>query len=133
MITKLYFFVFLNILACGGGRGSNPPTNSPTPSAKNTPSEDLLCLEGTFLSYGTFAQDFFQHYCLMCHSSARTENDRYGAKVGMDFDSYELIAQYNEEILSSVTGDSATMPPAQTINTTDLRLIEEWLTCGFPP
>jgi uncharacterized membrane protein len=88
-MRKLYSLLLLSALAaCDTPSGATcPPTSAP--------------------DYATFAQPFFETYCLDCHSSHST--NRHGAPGDQNFDTEADIKKHAEEIdAQAASGPDAT-------------------------
>lgn len=95
------------------------------------------CPPSSTLSYETFGREFFQTYCLRCHSSSVVEPQREGAPDDHNFDTRAEIETMREHIdLSAAAGPNATnelMPvsdPRPTLE--ERRRLAEWLACRAP-
>jgi len=111
----------------GGG-----PT-SPTADTGASPSTgDTGLPEGCdTVSWELTGQPFVTSWCTSCHSSELAEGDRYGADVGIDFDTYDLTASWVSAIYDQVYVKED-MPPAGGISQEELDQFELWLECGLP-
>ena len=47
-----------------------------------------LCADETEVTWDNFAKPFFTDWCTACHSTLQTGEDRRGAPVGVNFDTY---------------------------------------------
>ena len=75
--------------------------------------------------------DFFEPYCVACHSSEREGFDRHGAPDHIDFDDFDSATSVNSLAWSQVT--SREMPPmGRTPSTAELELLLDWLNCTAP-
>lgn len=98
------------------------------------------CPDDSTLTYETFGQNFFETYCVLCHS---TENDgaieRNGAPEDVNFNSVELVRPLARRIdFMAVIGpgrEARLMPPRpDDLRPSDdeRRMLGEWLSCGAP-
>jgi len=91
------------------------------------------------LSYAGEMQGFFESYCLLCHSSEVSGDDRFGAPVGADFDRLEGIQSFlvaiDAEAGAGPDGVFETMPlpglPDQP-SLAEREALSAWLACGAP-
>jgi hypothetical protein len=87
------------------------------------------CPRDSTLSYESFGRDFFQSYCLRCHSEQNT--DRHGAPAGVNFDALDGIRAHEETIWALAADDNTAMPEAGTAPSLDeRRSLGDWLACG---
>lgn len=84
------------------------------------------------LSWSNFGEAHFRAECTGCHHSALDEASRSGAPPGADFDSYEGVAAFADEIAARAVDDDADMPPAAPSDSAGRALLGEWLDCGLP-
>jgi hypothetical protein len=90
------------------------------------------CPVGSTLTYETFGRDFFQHYCLHCHS-AQVGPDRTGAPEGVNFDTQDEIVSRKETIWGVAADENSLMPAAGAAPSMDERHeLGDWLACGAP-
>ncbi|MFN7146608.1 MAG: hypothetical protein ACK4YP_22735 [Myxococcota bacterium] len=81
----------------------------------------------TSATWQNFGDGFFASYCRACHSA--TTPERYGAPVGIDFDTEEQVRVLESSVRHTVL-DAGTMPPGGGLLPDDLALLEAWLDCG---
>ncbi len=81
----------------------------------------------TAVTWQNFTDGFFASYCRSCHAS--TTDDRYGAPVGVDFDT-EAQVRAQESAVRRVVLDGSSMPPGGGLLPDDLALLREWVECG---
>ena len=99
------------------------------------PTGSVCPTEGTDLTYENFAQGFFEDYCLSCHSSSVTGNDRNDAPEDVNFDTLAGILAEADEIdsLAAAGPDSTNkeMPDGGGAKPSDneRRQLGEWLAC----
>lgn len=94
------------------------------------------CPSGSTLTYSNFGEQFFESYCLRCHSSDVSGNARMGAPADHDFDTLGEIELFQEHIdqLAAFGPDSENdaMPPGGASPSDDERLkLGEWIACGL--
>lgn len=95
------------------------------------------CPEASELSYDNFGREFFETYCLRCHSAAISGAMRQ-APLDRNFDELTMIRALARPI-DQQTGvgplqQNQIMPPGDNRPTRDERMhLAEWLACGAPP
>jgi hypothetical protein len=88
------------------------------------------------LTYDNFGKQFFQDYCLGCHSEKVKGDDRHDAPADHNFDELadiELLAPHIDQYAGSGPDHTNTiMPPAGAKAPTkeEREKLSEWLTCG---
>lgn len=85
------------------------------------------CADAHDVSWVGFADGFFATYCRSCHS-AETQ-DRFGAPVGMDFDTRDQARTHAAAIRRAVL-EQGSMPVGGGVYDEDLILLDEFLACG---
>lgn len=119
------------LLACGGDDGTPEGPAKPTmlPSG-------ATCPEGSSLTYGNFAQQFFDDYCTRCHSAELNGPDRNAAPASVNFDTLDDVSSIGAELIDERAvkgGAQAEMPPKEPLPTEEERTkLGEWLACGMP-
>jgi len=89
------------------------------------------CPMDSTLSYESFGRNFFDLYCLRCHSAAREGIERGGAPPSANFDALDAISARKDAIWSMAADDNALMPAAGTApSPAERRLLGDWLACG---
>lgn len=79
----------------------------------------------------TMIPEFFEPYCLTCHSTTVQGAARRGAPGYLDFDAFDSATSVNAATWSRVA--SREMPPmAKTPSTAELELLVDWLNCTAP-
>lgn len=96
------------------------------------PAEDTACDRDPPLDYAGFGQGWMSKHCVGCHSSLIREEQREGAPVGVDLDTWEGVLQYAERI-EVRTIDTRDMPPGGGPSEEERALLLEWLTCAVYP
>jgi uncharacterized membrane protein len=86
-------------------------------------------------TYESFGKQFVQDYCLRCHSTAKTGDDRNGAPVAHDYDDVSVVRREWEHIDQMAgAGDDVTntlMPPsAPRPSVEERKKLAQWLACG---
>lgn len=94
---------------------------------------EALCDRDPPLSYDLFGQAFMDTHCAGCHSSLLPLEDREGATVGVDFDTYAGVVQWASRIEARALGEAPDMPPGGGPAQSDLVLLAEWLSCSVIP
>jgi len=90
------------------------------------------CPAGNTLTYDTFGADFFQRYCLHCHS-AQVGPERNGAPSGVNFDTQDEIVSRKADIWGMAADTNTLMPAAGAAPSSDERhQLGDWLACGAP-
>lgn len=79
-----------------------------------------------------WAEGFLRTWCTSCHSSGLALGQRYGAPLGVDFDTYEGVVAHADRILATATGVEPRMPPVGVASLSERERLEAWLACGMP-
>jgi uncharacterized membrane protein len=123
-------------LGCGDGKDPDkgiPPESPPVPrNGAVPPATALQCPAGSALSYENFGEAFFANYCLGCHSSGFSEENRAGSPIKINFDNLEEIQIWRRNIFVVVSGDAPTMPPGVRLSALERTQLVEWISCGAP-
>jgi len=99
-----------------------------------------LCPDGSTLTYETFGQNFFETYCILCHSEENAGAiERNGAPEDVNFNSIELVRPLARRI-DFMAGigpgrEGRVMPPRPDDlrpGDEERRMLAEWLSCGAP-
>lgn len=86
------------------------------------------CADATYhLTWANWGDGFFANYCRACHSV--NAPDRFDAPEGINFDTVEDVAQWNDLIRTAVLVDG-TMPVGGGVYETDLEFLDIFLACG---
>ena len=119
-----------------GCSGDDPPPNPPASSlATGSKCPDPA---SPSVTYGSWAQGFFESYCTRCHSSTLvTNSERNGATPHANWDDLPTIQAYAQEIDAYAAGGpngiNRIMPPSNPRPSDDDRIkLGEWLACGAP-
>ncbi len=109
---------------------AGPDTGDPADSAPDSADTgDSASTCGTWASVG---HPFVLGYCTSCHSSRLDEGARYGAPVGVDFDTLAAVQADAERFTDHALGDSPDMPPRGGVPAADREAMAAWLACGAP-
>lgn len=121
IIRTAFLAVFLFfVIACGNKIDAVQKTSDTSDSS--TPAQTV--------SYSADIQPILASRCLSCHSEAKQGLDRNGARVGVDFDTYELAKENAERANSRI--QSGSMPPSSGIPEEERQLFQLWLDQGTP-
>jgi uncharacterized membrane protein len=91
------------------------------------------CGHAPALTWANFGQGWMDKHCVGCHSSLLREDQRNGAPVGVDLDTWEDAVLWGDRIAARSVGDDADMPPGGGPSAEERRLLEEWLECAVLP
>ena len=86
------------------------------------------CESEPALSWENFGEGFMLQNCTPCHHSQLPADQRVGAPVGVDFDTYRGVLTFAERVRAR-TLDAQTMPPGGGIPQGELLRMDEWLSC----
>jgi uncharacterized membrane protein len=81
------------------------------------------------LDYLTFGKGQMQTHCVGCHSSLVREDQRNGAPVGVDLDTYDGVVTWAERIRVR-TVELQDMPPGGGPSDEERAQLAEWLDCA---
>ena len=102
----------LVLLACGeGGDDSATETCGRTPP----------------LTYENFGQGFLRSHCTGCHGVLLPEEQREGAPLGVDFDTWGDVLNWAERI--EIRTAEETMPPGGGPSAEERAKLAEWMAC----
>jgi mono/diheme cytochrome c family protein len=95
------------------------------------------CPDNSTLTYDNFGKEFFQSYCLGCHSEDLSGAARGGAPGDHNFDTAELIREQIDHIdETAAAGPDAVntfMPPSgKQPSEEERKKLGEWLACDAP-
>jgi len=96
-----------------------------------TGQEDPVCVHDPPLTYDNFGRGFMDQFCNGCHSSIVPVEDRNGAPLDYDFDSYEGVVYWADKIKPST--DNGVMPPGGGPTEDELATFDEWMHCQVMP
>ena len=81
--------------------------------------------------YQNLGVGLMRSYCTSCHSSLLPSSRRYGAPLGVDFDTLEGIRAWSAESASRIL-EHGDMPPGGGMTATEKETLGAWLSCGAP-
>lgn len=113
----------LALIGCGGADGSDDSVRLETGDTGSA------CEDQTWENTG---RPFVSTWCTSCHSSSLTPEDRFGAPVGLDFDTYEGVLAHADAMARTAVGEDARMPPVGGVSTEERDRFGAWLACGLP-
>ena len=90
------------------------------------------CNPDNVVSWENFAEGWITRQCVPCHSVELPEGERADAPLGVDFNSYEMVRQWADNMFLRAAFDHDTMPPAGGPYPEDRILFGEWLVCQAP-
>jgi uncharacterized membrane protein len=99
------------LLACGSAEDSGDPA----------------CTAPEAVTWESYGHIFMTTYCVSCHS-VYNEDHRFGAPVGVDFDTEADLLRQVERVRVRVL-EEQTMPVAGGVFPEDLLLLERYLGC----
>jgi len=79
-------------------------------------------------TYAGIGQPFALTWCTGCHSSARTDGDRFDAPEGVDLDTLADLRTHAER--AAIRVSDGTMPPTGGISEAEQTRFLDWLACG---
>ncbi len=85
------------------------------------------------LTWANFGQGWMDKHCTGCHSSLLRADQRNGAPVQVDLDTWEDAVAWGPRIAARSLGKEATMPPGGGPSEEERRLLAEWLECAVLP
>jgi len=88
--------------------------------------------DNSVYNYTNVGDPFMRTWCTSCHHSDLEQEWRAGAPLGVDLNTYELVAQYAERIDARAIGENPTMPPAGGPTQIEIDRLQVWLECGLP-
>jgi hypothetical protein len=95
---------------------------------------DIDCDRDPPLTYDSWGEGFVSKHCTGCHGSLVTGDQRNGATVGVDLDTYGNVMVFAERFEARVLDpDWPEMPPGGGPTEEELQMLREWLTCGVYP
>ena len=95
--------------------------------------ETVSCDRDPPLSWSNYGEAFMLTYCDGCHSSLHGESARFGAPIGVDFNTYGDVMLWVDRIDARSTGESPGMPPSGGPSPAEIERLEEWLQCSVYP
>ncbi|HHO53403.1 MAG TPA: hypothetical protein ENK18_21665 [Deltaproteobacteria bacterium] len=79
-----------------------------------------------------WAEGFLRTWCTSCHSSGLALGQRYGAPLGLDFDTYAGTVEHADRIVAAATGEDPRMPPVGLASPSERARLAAWIACGMP-
>ena len=124
--------------ACGDDHGDDHHHGDAGPHDHEPvgPSSGADCPSGSTVTYENFGEQFFESYCLRCHSSKVSGNARMGAPDDHNFDTLgeiELLSEHIDQLAAfGSESENEEMPPGNPLPSDDQRLkLGEWIACGL--
>lgn len=114
--------ILLLINACGD------KVDAVQESADN--SKNDTSISESAVSYSADIQPILESRCLGCHSENKQGADRNGARVGVDFDTYELAKENAVRANSRIQNGS--MPPSGPIPEEEKQIFQMWIDQDTP-
>lgn len=93
---------------------------------------DYTCDPASVVTWENFAQGWITRQCLPCHSSELLEGQRADAPLGVDFNTYEDVRFWADNMFLRAAYDHTTMPPAGGPYPEDRILFGDWMACQAP-
>ncbi|MEQ1504566.1 MAG: hypothetical protein ABMB14_20170 [Myxococcota bacterium] len=90
------------------------------------------CLRDPPLTYENFGDGLLSRHCRSCHSVAVRQELRGGAPLGIDFDTWDEVLEWADQIDFTAVQEN-TMPPAATMLQVERDKLGEWLRCEVMP
>ena len=127
------------LLACDSSDGRSPwlqehvpsPALPDTTTESNQETDDPVedeCIGLPDVTWTNWGAGFFRSYCTSCHSADAP--DRWGAPIGVDFDTREQVEAQRAEI-HNVVLETGRMPVGGGVHPADLELLQIFLECGL--
>jgi uncharacterized membrane protein len=92
-------------------------------------SESVSCDRDPPLTYENFGEAFLTRNCTGCHSTLMTGDERNGAPVGCDFNTYAGVLDWADRIEARGVPDDGGMPPGGGVAEADRLKLQEWIGC----
>lgn len=116
--------------SCGASSGVPEKVERPIVKSAAIKSE---CEEGTSLTYENFGEGFMLSYCVSCHGSEIERDQRFGAPINVNLDTYEDMSIHRRDILKTAARKTnPKMPPSRHVPLEERELLSEWIKCGVP-
>ena len=90
------------------------------------------CDPESVVTWENFAEGWITRQCTSCHSVDLVEGQRAAAPIGVDFNTYEMVRSWANNMTFRAAFDNETMPPAGGPYPYDRVLFGEWLACQAP-
>jgi len=137
--TRFVLATVLGVAACGGDDGTSilpDATGMDVPLRNGCPQLlDPLAMPGDPIdgdTFRSFARGFFREYCIRCHSTTRTGDERNGAPEGRNWDD-ESSVRAALELIRFWVGEINTMPIGEPRPTCEERArMVRWIDAGAP-
>lgn len=84
------------------------------------------------LTWENHGQGFVRSWCSGCHAAALPEGERYGAPVGVSFDTVDEVRRWETRIRARALEAPIDMPPVGGAGDDELARFQAWLDCGAP-
>lgn len=118
------------ILSCGSSSGVPEKFERPQVKSAAIKSE---CEDGTSLTYENFGEGFMLSYCVNCHGAELETDQRFGAPINVNLDTYEDMSLHRKDILKTAARKTnPKMPPSRHVPLEERELLAEWIKCGVP-
>jgi uncharacterized membrane protein len=91
------------------------------------------CARQPPLDWAGFGQGFMEKHCTGCHSSLLRDDQRDGAPVGVDLDTWDDVVRWGPRIEARALSAEPDMPPGGGPSEEERRLLQEWLDCTVLP
>ena len=130
---KTIMFVLTSLhLICSCGASSGVPEKFERPVVKSAAVKSE-CEDGTSLTYENFGEGFMLSYCVNCHGSEIETDQRFGAPINVNLDTYEDMSLHRRNILKTAARKTnPKMPPSRHVPMEERELLSEWIKCGVP-
>lgn len=96
----------------------------------NDGEEEVVCDHEPPLTWENHGRGFVEQYCTGCHSSLVPLEQRNGAPLTVDFDTYAGVLDWHDRIKLRVPLEAPTMPPGGGPTTEEYVDFNEWLDCA---
>ena len=116
---KRVFLIAGSLLLGCGYSNTQIPTDAPTPEMGG-PNQSA----GTSLDFSSVKAQFFQPYCLRCHSTTG------GNKAGINLETYTNVRSVIVKVQNAVNG--GVMPPSGSLPSAAVAFLNQWLQAGAP-
>ena len=104
------------------------------------PLTETVCPDNSQLTYVNFGEPFMTTYCIDCHSTEKSGDDRNGAPNFHDFNTQEgvqrVLNHIDQTAAFGLKAMNMSMPPADDDGPKptdeERRQLAEWIACGAP-
>jgi|GEM_PF-2486608 len=83
-------------------------------------------------NYTNVGAPYMRTWCTSCHHIDLPEEERAGASLEVNLDSYSDIILHLDRIQARALSEPATMPPAGGPSDIEKQRLREWIVCGAP-